>query len=251
LERGFLRNYSSDGLPMVARSGAVIEPLGQSKEDWQIWAELGKRMGYGEYFPWKDADDVFQTILQPSGITVEQLKENPAGVVYSKAEEKVYLKKGFDTPSGKVEIYSQLMEEHGYAPLPTFSEPVESPLSTPDLAREYPLILTSGPRMSFFSHSQHRNVPVLRQRMPEPLLEINPEAASNLGIADGDMVTVESLRGKIELKAKLTEDVDPRVVSIMHGWSEANANLLTDDVGRDPVSGYPSFKALLCRVAKK
>jgi len=142
------------------------------------------------------------------------------------------------------------MEQHGYDPLPTFMEPAESPVNRPDLAQEYPLILTTGAKTVGYVHSEYRNLPSLRKLMPEPLIEINPQTASSLGIANGDKVKVESLRGSIELKAKLTEDIHPKVVSIQHGWSEANANLLTDDVARDPVSGYPSFRSLVCRVTK-
>jgi anaerobic selenocysteine-containing dehydrogenase len=86
--------------------------------------------------------------------------------------------------------------------------------------------------------------------VPEPLIEINPQTASSLGVADGDLVKVESLRGSLEMKAQVTEDIHPKVVSIQHGWNEANANLLTDDEARDPVSGFVSFKSLMCRVTK-
>ncbi len=238
-------------LPLLARADAAIEPLGQCRDDWKIWAELGKRLGYGEYFPWEDSDEFYQALIQPSGITIDQLKEKPGGILYAEFEEKGYLKKGFNTPSGKVEIYSELMAQHRYDPLPTFSEPPESPLSTPDLAKEYPLILVSGPRANMFTHSQHRNIPSLRRRMPEPLLEVNTETAKKLGIGDGDTVNLETLRGKTELKVKITEDIHPQVVSIIHGWTEANANILTDDMARDPISAYPAFRSALCRVSKK
>jgi anaerobic selenocysteine-containing dehydrogenase len=102
-----------------------------------------------------------------------------------------------------------------------------------------------------FTHSQFRNVPVLREKMPEPLIEINAETAKELKIKDGDMVRVESVRGEIHIRAKITGDIHPRVVSIPHGWSgESNTNLLTDDMARDPISGYPPFRSVLCRVSK-
>ena len=85
--------------------------------------------------------------------------------------------------------------------------------------------------------------------MPEPFIEINPQTANTLGICDQDMVTVESARGQIRLKAKVTGDIHPKVVAIQHGWSEANANVLTDDEARDPISGYIGFRSVLCRVA--
>jgi anaerobic selenocysteine-containing dehydrogenase len=207
-------------------------------------------MGYGEYFTWEDEDEVFTTLLGPTNITVDQLKENPDGIFYSPSEEHKYLKDGFNTPSGKVEIYSELMEKHGYDPLPTFREPAESPVSKPQLVGKYPLILTTGERVIAFTHSQHRNVPMLRGRVPQPSLEINTITAKRLAINDGDLVTVESPRGSIQLKAKVTEDIHPKVVSIPHGWAEANANILTDDEGRDPISAYPGFRSVLCRALK-
>jgi len=250
LERQDLRHWRQNGLSLVAATNKVIEPIGNAMEDWKIWAELGKRMGYEEYFPWKDADELFEYLLKPSGITLAQLKQNPGGVYYAEREFQKYLKDGFNTPSKKLEIYSELMEQYGYDPLPTFKEPAQSPASRPDLAGEYPLILTTGAKTVAYLHSEYRNLPSLRRLVPEPLIEINPQIASSLGIADRDLVKVESIRGSIELKAKLTEDIHPKVVSIQHGWSEANANLLTDDEARDPVSGYPEFKCVLCRVTK-
>jgi len=158
---------------------------------------------------------------------------------------------GFNTPSGKVEIYSKLLEDYGYDPLPTYHEPSEGPITTPKLAREYPLIAMTGPRKAMFTHSQFRNIPALREKMPEPLIEINAETAKELKIKDGDMVRVESVRGEIQIRAKTTGDIHPRVVSIPHGWSgESNANLLSDDMARDPISGYPPFRSVLCRVNK-
>ena len=207
-------------------------------------------MGYGKYFPWEDADEIFEEYLAPTGITVEQLKEAPSGIFYAQWKEKAYTEKGFNTPSRNVEIYSGLLKKYGHSPLPTYTEPPESPVSRPDLAKEFPFILITGPRVRWFTHSQHRNVPTLRKKMPEPFVEINPRTAQALGISNGDKVNVKSLRGEITLKAKVTADIHPQVVCLNHGWEEANANMLVDDMARDPISGYPSFRSLLCRVVR-
>ena len=247
LERQDVRGHLSQ---MTAIADKVIKPVGDSKEDWEIWAELGKRMGYADYFPWEDSDQLFNYWLEPSGISLDQLKQNPGGIHYAERGFQKYLKNGFNTPSKKVEIYSELMEKFGYDPLPTFHEPLEGPVSRAELVEKYPLILTTGAKTVNYLHSEYRNLPSLRRLVPEPLIEINSQTASSLGVADKELVKVESPRGSIELKAKVTEDIHPKVVCIQHGWSEANVNLLTDDEARDPISGFLSFKSLMCRVTK-
>ena len=248
LERETLHDYISEGkLPSIAMSNKVVEPIGDCLDDWQIWSELGRRMGYAEYFPWQSTDELFNHLLEPSGITVEQLEQNPGGVLYHELTQRKYAKEGLNTASGKVEIFSQTMHDYGYAPLPAFTEPIEN---DPRLAESYPFILVTGTRVSAFTHSQHRNIARLRKLVPHPVVEINASAARKLGIANGEQVIVESPRGRIELRAGLTEAIHPKVVSLQHGWNEANANILTDDEARDPISGYPGYKTVLCRVMK-
>jgi anaerobic selenocysteine-containing dehydrogenase len=182
---------------------------------------------------------------------VEELKKEPMGVAYPRNGYKKYEKEGFRTPSGKVELYSERLKNLGYNPLPSYREPDEGQVSTPDVARSYPLILTSGARVLEYVHSRLRNLPRLRQLVPEPWVEIHPETARELGIRDGEEVVVESPRGGIEVKARITQGLHPQVIRIPHGWSEANVNVLTDDGARDPISGFPAFRSLLCKVRKE
>lgn len=250
-EEDVLKDYQFVGLPLVALGNKVVEPLGECMGNWKIWAELGKRMGYAEYFPWQSNDELLTTLLEPSGITLEQLKEHPGGIWYGDLNPKQkYLEEGLKTPSGKVELFSETMEGYGYDPLPEFTEPLPALADNPGLAEEYPLILTTGARASAFTHSRHRNVPRLKKLAPYPTIEINTGTARNLGIVDGEWVAVESPGGSIRLRARATDDIHPRVVSIPHGWDEANVNRLTDGDARDPISGYPGFKSVMCRVTK-
>ncbi|MFC1979475.1 molybdopterin-dependent oxidoreductase [Chloroflexota bacterium] len=249
LEREDMRDYAGN-LPLIALANKVIEPIGNSKEDWKIWAELGRRMGYEQYFPWKDTNELFNYWLEATSISLDQLSQCPGGIYYADRKFKKFLKDGFNTPSKRLELYSQTLKDYRHEPLPTFHEPAESPVSQPDLAKKFPLIFVSGLRTLPYTHSGYRNLPSLCRLVPEPLLEINPKTASSLGITDGDFVMVESLRGTIKVKAKFTEDVHPKIVTMQHGWSGANANCLTDDEKRDPISGYPGFRSALCRVAK-
>ncbi|NMB27595.1 MAG: dehydrogenase, partial [Tissierellia bacterium] len=172
------------------------------------------------------------------------------GYKYRDFEEKKYEKNGFKTPSKKVEIYSETLKKAGYDPLPIYYEPSESPLSTGDLAKEYPLVLSTGARYLEYYHSRYRNIKSINDYKGEreAKVKINPQTAERKGIKDGDMVKVESLRGKIELKAQVTEDVLPTTILIPHGWDDANANQLTDNEMLDPISGFPADRALLVKV---
>ncbi|GAH34058.1 unnamed protein product, partial [marine sediment metagenome] len=243
-------NYVFEGLPLIAMSNKVIEPPAGCLEDWQIWSELGKKLGYADYFPWQSADELFAYLLEPTGIALEQLEQNPGGILYRRLDRQRKYEQGLDTPSGKVELFSQTMADYGYDPLPTFTEPQQNPVNKPGLAESYPFTLITGTRVNAFTHSQHRNIARLRKLVPQPLVELNPDSAKNLGIADGDQVVIQSPKGSIKLQARITSDIHPRVLSLQHGWAEANANILTDDEQLDPISGYPGFKTTLCQVRK-
>ncbi|MFX4262414.1 molybdopterin-containing oxidoreductase family protein [Pelotomaculum propionicicum] len=219
--------------------------------NWQIWVELARKMGYGEYFPWGTEEDALDYRLKPLGIIYKDLAGMPEGYIYGERIERKYENGGFRTPSGKVEIYSEELEQYGYDPLPVYKEPAESPLSTPDIFSEYPFILTTGARSPGYMHSRYRNLSSLRKLSPEPRVEMNQAKAKELGIQDGETVIVESLRGAIELRVKLTDDILPEVIYIPHGWDTANANILSDNEILDPVTGFPADRSLLARVVKK
>ncbi|HEX75189.1 MAG TPA: molybdopterin-dependent oxidoreductase [Dehalococcoidia bacterium] len=238
------------GFPMQLLTQQAIEPLGNSRPEWSIWTELAQRMGYKEQFPYKTRDEMFATLVaredlfKPFSISLEAFYTHPEGVFYAAQEEKRYLKEGFKTPSGKVEIYSGTLEKYGYDPLPTYHQPIE-----PQVVKEYPFILTTGARNAIYTNSRYRDLKAFRKAGPSPYAEINSSTAEQMGIKDGDMVAVQTPIGRIELKARLTEDVLPYVIEILNGWPEANVNLIVDNK-LDPISGLPSFRANPCRLVK-
>lgn len=245
---------------VLARRKAI--QVGECKSDHEVLIELGNRMGQSEHW-WPTLHDALNAILAPSGLTFEEFAE--IGYLRGKMEYRKYLKKGFSTPTRKVELYSTRMKEWGYDPLPRFQEPPESPVSRPDLVKDYPYILITGMRPTAFFHSEHRQIPWLRELLPEPLVEIHPETARREGIEQGDWVTIESPRGKCYQRAKLTLGIDPRVVGAQHawwfpekegpehGWKVSNINLLTDNDPDtcDPAMGATNLRVLLCRISKK
>jgi anaerobic selenocysteine-containing dehydrogenase len=247
---GYIYSMTS-GLPYILLRKKLIEPLGESLPDWRFWCQLGRRMGYQELFPWQSDEEVVEHWLKPTGLTIKQLSEaNPEGVFFAQKKYEMGQKGEFRTPSKKIEIYSQTLAEHGYDPLPVHVEPSQGPLSSPKLAEKYPLILNTGARILAYTHSKLRHVAALRRTTPEALAEIHPDTAKKYGIADGDMAAIATKGGEIKIRVRTTADLLAGVVSIPHGWAEANANLLTELEPHDPVTGYPEFRPLLCRIRK-
>ncbi|KXA95976.1 molybdopterin oxidoreductase, partial [candidate division MSBL1 archaeon SCGC-AAA259I09] len=161
---------------------------------------------------------------------------------------------GFKTPSGKIELYSETLENQGHDPLPTFKEPKESIRS--EKAEKFPLILTTGSRLLPFTHSQMRNIPKLKKlykakhSTQQCFAEINPVTAGKFDIKNGEEVKITTQRGEIKATAKVTEDIIERVVNIPHGWNKGNVNILTDNEPADPITGAPDLKSELCRISK-
>ena len=237
-----------------------IVQIGKCRSDHEIFSELGKRLGQEQY--WREnVESDLDYILEPSQLSWKQFEK----LDYLKAEMEYrkYETKGFSTPTGKVELYSTVMEELGYDPLPGYQETPESPVSKPEMNRDYPYILITGARSPAFFHSEHRMIPRLRKLNPDPIVEIHTETAEKHGIKDGQWVFIESPRGKVKQRAKLTKGIDPRVVAAQHGWwfpevktpdhgwMESNINILTDNdpQGYDPAMGSTNLRALLCRIS--
>jgi anaerobic selenocysteine-containing dehydrogenase len=152
-------------------------------------------------------------------------------------------KPGFPTPSGKIEARSTALEKHGYPPLPEYREPMQT---TPD----YPMVLISGSRIPYITHSKWReDAPWLMELQKEPLLTMNPKDAEMRGIQKGDSVVLKSPHGEMKVKAKPTKLVPSGIVGVMHGWAKANVNELIPRQF-DPVSGFPPYKETICNVLK-
>jgi anaerobic selenocysteine-containing dehydrogenase len=250
---------------------ATVVPQHESRPDREIIFELAKRLGLRDKFWDGDIRAALDYQLAPLHITVEQLETSGSIAIDLSPKYKKYCQKdstgnfvGFPTASKKVEVYSTIFKEHGYDPLPTWREPAW--LRQPARDVEYPLILT-GSKVMEYCHSQHRALPSLRKRVPNPFLEIHPQKALELGFKDGDWLIVETAYGRATLQAKLTEGIPTDVVCAVHGWWQAcpelslpgydpysmhgaNVNLLYSDNEIDPISGSLPIKGQPCNVRK-
>jgi anaerobic selenocysteine-containing dehydrogenase len=172
--------------------------------------------------------------------------------------------RGFGTPTRTIELYSEVLLQHGYPPLPHYEEPLMSPASRPDLTEQYPLILTCA-KHAVFCESQHRALPSLRRLARDPEVEVHPLAAEERGIHPGDWVYIETPRGRVRARAKLNEALAPNVVCGQHGWWQAcadigmpgfdpfssegaNLNLVIGNEAIDPISGSVPHRAYLCQI---
>ncbi len=246
----------------------VIPHVGEAKNDYLILAGLAKALGYGDRYP-QSEEAMLEFVFKDAPDLLDQLKLKPEGIcfpslpmVYEKYKRGLLRKDGkpgFETPSGKFEISSNLLKEYGYDPLPIYQEPIEGPLHSPALAKEFPLILTTGTRIQSAFRSQHLNIPGLLKLQDKPNILIHPEDAEPRGIQNGERVWVKTRRGRVPFYAKVTPRIVKGVIEANMGgggplqpkdWKEANVNELTNPENRDPISGFPVFKALLCEVEK-
>jgi anaerobic selenocysteine-containing dehydrogenase len=238
-----------------------LAEIGERRSDWEFIIALGRKLGFEEHFP--TLEDFANHGLKPMGITWDELKKKEHGIEVP-VEYHKYKSMGFGTPTGKFEIYSTMMDEWGYDPLPAHVEPPESPISTPERWKDYPLILNTGAKQPMYWHSQGRQLKALRSLNTEPLCEMHVGTAAKLGIKQNDYVWIETVRGKLRMKVTLNEATHEKVVTIPHGWwlpeapgpdhgvFEVCSNVLVDDDldSCDVVLGSSPLKAMLCRVSK-
>jgi anaerobic selenocysteine-containing dehydrogenase len=272
LKIGFEINAEAQSLVQL-RSG-VVPPPGECRSDIQVVFDLACRLGLGEFFWNGDIEAAYQHQLGASGLTIEALRAEPRGIrvpLKTRYAKHATLNadgvpSGFHTPSRKVELFSETFLAHGYAPLPEFQEPMVGPRARPDLAVQFPLILTSA-KHALFCESQHRALPSLRKHALHPEVEIHPDTATRRNIKPGDWVHIETPAGKIRACARFNASLDPRVVCGQHGWWQgcaqlglpsydpfgpdgANLNLVIGGDAHDPISGTMPHKSYLCEVRR-
>ncbi|MCD4715439.1 MAG: molybdopterin-dependent oxidoreductase [Desulfobacterales bacterium] len=233
-------------LPHVTLRRAVAAPV-YGIPDQMIWVKLAHAMGYGEYFPWRNCKKGIDYLLSDLGVSYESLIAEGGIHEYDRRAYKKYEMEGFQTPSGKVEIFSERLKNMGYDPSPIRSNAEQSPAEAEEA---FPLILTTGGNLLPYTHWQFRYVPRLMKMAPEPVLEIHPDTAGQFGISDSDMVEVQTETGKIQIKARLTDNIRRGTVHMAQGWESSNANMLTSTNDADPISGFPNLKSLRCQVRK-
>ncbi|MDR0500327.1 MAG: molybdopterin-dependent oxidoreductase [Coriobacteriales bacterium] len=213
----------------VQNTNKACKPLGESKSDMEICWELGRQWN-AEMWPGDTVEEFFSFTMKEVGMSFEETREE--NWIYPefhyekfrKGEQRPDGQLGFNTPTGRIELYSTLFGQWGQKPVPHYAEPPYSPYNVPDgfnkeeYLQRYPLIMTTGARQWASFHSEHRQIPHLRALHPNPEFEISPQTAAERGIKQGDWCWIENHIGRIQLKANIQPILDSRVVSLDHAW---------------------------------
>jgi ferredoxin-nitrate reductase len=236
----------------VTHCPAFRPPPGQARPDWQVFAEVGRRLGFERQFAYSSAADVYAEfvaltagrVCDSSGLSHDLLRElgpqqwpYPRGERPGGASKRLYLDRVFPTPDGRARFQAD-------APLGLAESPCES----------YPLVLTVGRYLGQW-HTMTRTgkVPRLQAMDPEALLEIHPDDAVVSGVEDGAFAAITSRRGSVTARVKVSDRIRPGTVFLPMHWGSAQENacavntLLHEQAC--PLSGQPELKAAAVWVA--
>lgn len=252
VERSELKAYQGSYLFYTK---PAIQPLYESRSDVDILCDLARLMNLDDEYLQKGYEASLDWMMEGCGLTVADLKKSdlPVKVPAAKwpAEPGKCLRDGFKTPTGKFEFYSTAIAaidpKYGLDPLPSYYDSLAD--QNDEQTREnYPFYLCTGARLAHAIHSRAHETPWLRSLRPEPTCEINPEDGKRLGLKEGDSVELYSPYGSIRVKVKFTHKIKPGVIMMLHGYTEANVNLLIGRDHLDPYSGFPGFKGMRCNI---
>ncbi|MBA2556973.1 MAG: molybdopterin-dependent oxidoreductase, partial [Chloroflexi bacterium] len=228
----------------------AIEPLGESRSNWDVMRALAERMGYDDPWLHQEPDEVIEEVLQATarvnpllaGVTPERLqREGTVPYTFEDVSDIPFQGGVFPTHDGRIQLRCDAMLEHGVDPLPLYT----GPKSPAEQRADGSFRLLSGAAHHFVNSSM-ANLPDLERKEGRPSLEINPEDARRLGIVDGQLVRVHNDRGSLLLHSMVTGDVRPGIVVSPKGhWGRRsldgrNVNQLTSDDLAD-LGGGSSF----------
>ncbi len=230
----------------------IVEP-GDKLPDVEIMQRMAHALGLkGDFLNCADYDTYLERTLKTTGLTLEEVKACPEGVPARvlKAGKKFGPEEGWSTPTGKVEFCSALLEKYqdrpGHEPLPAYTD-------WRDMVgdrEEFPFVLVAGARKSHIFHSRTYRLSWLAGLEPHTVVNICPQDAQQLGLAEGDAVRLRTPVGSLIYTVQMDSGIRPGVVHVCHDDGEQNINQLIDDHYIDPISGFPGFRSYICTLEK-
>ncbi|ANB75600.1 dehydrogenase [Paraburkholderia phytofirmans OLGA172] len=254
------RNCLADGFGWTAiyrPSQKVVDAPGECHSVYDFWRDLAVRMGLGEHFPWESNEAMLDHRLNRLGMDFATFAEKHPYHAPPFVHQK-YRETGFATPSGRVELFSSVLDDLGFDPLPYWRD---APPANP----AFPLTMFMGVRDDEFFQTGHRHIAALRARKPDPTMFIHAADAANSGLAEGDWASIITPQGSVKLKTSIRADMPQGVVRVPHGWwlpereegdgtlsgawEFADAQICPDDEDHlDREQGIPHMKGIACRV---
>lgn len=256
---------SQEAEELIQLRQQMVSSLGESRSDIEIVFDLATRIGLSDEFYDGDVDKAYENLLEPTGVSLAQLREKPEGIrmpleyrpkKYS--DDEAGTPRGFDTETGRVEIYSAFLLRNGYPPIPTFP-PMRS------FSEDYPYALTTA-KSGYFIHSSQRHIDTLRKREREPFVEVSSACAEANGFLTGDIISIETEVSNVKMKLRINDALHPRVVVASYGWWQenlalglpgydalssngANYNSLISSNQSDQMSGSLPLRSAMCRLS--
>lgn len=248
-ERSELKAYPGGFLTCTT---PVIEPLYESRPDTEVICELARYLGLPDDKLTAGYEACMRFIISNLDVTLEELKAAPLPIKvkeFKPYEPGYLLEHGFETPTGKIELYSSFIEKipgrPDLSPLPTYKDSFDGPAEA-----ALPLTLVVGARLPNAIHSRLHDVPWARSLRKNPAADINPADAAQYGISEGDDIELFTKANVIRVKAHLTDIGLAGNVHMYHGYKEADGNSLVGQNHLDPYSGFPGYRQLRCGIRK-
>jgi thiosulfate reductase/polysulfide reductase chain A len=251
-QHSFIRPWLSLRVPAAKASK-------ECRSHQEIIGAVGRAMGNGQEFDFTE-EQFIEMVLKSSPQTVfmtfEKFLKTPSRKLPLFGMLQIfptpYQKQNFSTPSGKIELQSQILMKGGFNPYPEWVPPVESPENTPEFYKKYPMILVTG-------EASWEELERLQKMKGQGWVEVSTSDAKKLLLKEGDSIVVESKIGRIRLLASISEKIKPGVIRVLayslkmrspRSQGLGSVNVLIDDAFNDPISGASRSNEMLVRVYK-
>ncbi|MGH7905655.1 MAG: molybdopterin dinucleotide binding domain-containing protein [Candidatus Binataceae bacterium] len=239
---------------------AAMAPDHEHRSDYELWRDLGRLLGQGDYWP-EQIEQLWEQWIEPAGLTFDDLARRHGPWMEAPSQD-LHDRPAYGTPSGRIELKSTLLDEWGIEPTPHHEESKIFRLHKSD----YPLVLTTGGRLIEGFHQNAPQASAFRRKFPDPIVQIHPHTAAKLGVREGEWVAIETPVGRVNQRAHLTDILHERVIHAERWWYperngsepdvfgvfDTNINFCTDDDldGCDPVMGAWPLRAVPARLTR-
>jgi anaerobic selenocysteine-containing dehydrogenase len=235
----------------VGLNRPAIAPLGEAVSNTELFRRLSAAMGFTEPELYETDESMLESVLAPLGDSLRADLDRDGFVRVQRSDDlRPYAEGGFDTPSGKAELYSETLARQGHEPLPTYEPPAEGPGGDPALTSRFPLVLISPKTHTRFLNTSYSHLPGHGDREGGNHVDLDAVDAAARGIADGDAVRVFNDRGSLTLTARVVERLRPGLAAVPFGWWDADAaggtaNSLASDTLTDWGGGVAFYDTLV------